>query len=110
MKKDISVFLEHILNEIGRISDFIKGLSFEDFMNDEKTKYAVVRAIEVIGEAVKNLPLSVRSENSNVPWEDIVGMRDKLMHQYFGIDYKKVWAVIEKDLPELKVNIKKLLV
>ena len=109
MTKDITVFLRHILDSIESIEMFVEGLSEDEFMKDMKSKYAVVRAIEIIGEAIKNMPASYRNENPDIPWKDIAGMRDKLMHHYFGIDYKKVWKVIEKDLPELKRNIKKLL-
>lgn len=109
MNKDVTVFLRHILDAINNIELFVVGLSEDDFMDDEKSKYAVVRAIEVIGEAVKNIPSNYRNNHPNIPWKDIAGMRDKLMHQYFGVDYVKVWAVIEKDIPELKKNIVQLL-
>lgn len=108
MKKDSTLFVKHVRDEISKIESFIKNSSKEDFMKDEKLKYAVVRGLEIIGEAVKNIPESVKAKYSKVPWKDIAGMRDKLMHHYFGVDYEKVWKVVEEDLPALKEEMEKI--
>ncbi len=85
MKRTYSDYLSDILINIKRIEGFTKGMSFEKFASDEKTTYAVIRALEIIGEAVKNLPVSLKSKYQKVPWKQMAGMRDRLMHAYFGV-------------------------
>ena len=80
MKREISDFIKDILDAIDDIEEFIEGLDFDAFQKDKKTIYSVIRAIEIIGEASKNIPDSVRKENPNIPWKLIAGMRDKLIH------------------------------
>jgi len=109
MKKEALVFIKHILESINRIESFIKGVSEESFMNNEEKQSAVVRQLEIIGEAVKNIPLSFRKKYHHTPWSKIAGMRDKLMHHYFGVNLKIVWKVVKDDIPGLKENIKEIL-
>jgi len=109
MKKDPKIFLKHILESIEEIEGFIKEISEEEFSRDVKTQDAVVRRIEVIGEAVKNLPLAFRKKYSEVEWREIAGTRDKLIHHYFGIEMSIVWATCKKDLPKLKKQVSKIL-
>lgn len=109
MIKDATIFLEDILENIDLIETFTKGKNKETFRTDIKTQYSVIRAIEIIGEATKNLPRDLTDKHPNIPWKDIAGMRDKLIHAYFGIDYIRVWNVVKDDLPDLKKNIKTII-
>ena len=104
--KDPLIFLEHILENISDIEKFSKGKDKEILKNDIMRQKAIIRSIEVIGEAVRNLPVSFTKDNPEVPWSNIIGMKNKLTHHYFGIDFDIVWKVIEKDIPDLKKKIK----
>ena len=108
MKKDPLIFIEHILESIKNIEDFMQGVSKSYFLNNKEKQSAVIREIEIIGEAAKNIPASFRRKNANIPWKDIAGMRDKLMHHYFGVDLETVWKVVKEDLIELKKNIQQI--
>ena len=109
MKRSTKEFLLDIDQNIERAIDFVKDLDFDQFCQDQKTLYAVVRAIEIIGEAVKNIPDEIREQYPEVPWSAVAKMRDKLAHQYFGINVKVVWDTVQNDLAELKPLIEKIL-
>ena len=109
MKKDNLVFLKHILDCIDKIEEFTNRISEDDFMKSVQIQDAVIRRLEIIGEATKNLSADFRKKHSNIPWEQMARMRDKLIHGYFGVDLMTVWEVVEEDLPELKKKINKLL-
>ena len=109
IKKDPLVFIKHIRDSINEIDSFTKNVSKEKFMSNNEKQNAVIRSLEVIGEAVKNLPISFRNKYPNVPWSKIAGMRDKIIHHYFGVDLETVWNVIKKDLPVLEEEIIKIL-
>ena len=102
MKRDYHLFIKDLLECINKIEDFIGKMSFDEFMKDEKTKSAVVREIEVMGEAVKNMPSSIREGYKDIPWNQMAKTRDKIIHFYFGVDYEIVWRVIRERLPEIK--------
>jgi len=108
MKRDYKLFVKDILESIDKIESFVGGMSFEEFMKDEKTKSAVVREIEVIGEATKNIPEEIRKRYKDLPWKDMARMRDKIIHSYFGIYYETVWKVIKERLPQIKPLIEKI--
>jgi len=108
MKKESLIFIEHILENINEIESFIKGISEKSFLENKEKQYAVIRAIEVIGEAVKNVPNSFRKEHPEIQWTKIAGMRDKLMHHYFGINLNTIWRVIKDDIPKLKEDVQKI--
>ncbi|MCK4764107.1 MAG: DUF86 domain-containing protein [Candidatus Aminicenantes bacterium] len=102
-------YLNDINVSIEEIQEFTSNMSYKDFFLDRKTSHAVVRCFEIIGEAVKNLPVEIKSKYPEVPWREIAGMRDKMAHEYFGIDLKIVWQTIGEDLPSFKSSIKELI-
>ena len=101
--------MEDIFKSIENIENFSKGISEKSFMNDELRQSAIVRQIEIIWEAIKNLPEDFRKKYPKIKWKEIAGTRDIIIHAYFGIDFEKVWEVVKKDLPVLKKNIKDIL-
>ncbi len=107
--RDYRDFLHDILEAIEDIDSFIDDLSYEDFVNDRKTLNAVMRSIEVIGEAAKNIPDQIKAEYKDVPWKRMTGMRDKLIHGYFGVDTKTLYRTVKEDIPPLKAPIQKIL-
>ncbi len=112
MKKDINIFLEHILESINLIEEYVRDKKKSDFLQSKQLQDSIMRRIEIIGEAIKNIPDDFKEKNNKIPWKQITGMRDILIHQYFGIDLNLTWEVIEKDLPKLKkqiISIKKVL-
>ncbi len=109
MSKDDKVYLNHILDSIAKIEDFTEQIDEKDFKDNELVQSAVIRHIEIIGEAAKHLSKETRNEHTDIPWKDISGMRDKLIHGYFGVDIDAVWDTIQNDIPELKSAIKKIL-
>lgn len=105
MTKDLYIYLEHILESINLIDDYTKGKTQANFLNTPQLQDAVIRRIEIIGEAVKNIPEEFKKKYPDIPWRAISGMRDVLIHEYFGIDLKLTWRVVEFKIPELKTNI-----
>ena len=102
-------YLRHILQECDFLIDNSQQIEFEDFVRNPVLKRAFIRSLEIIGEAVRNLPERFRKEHPFVPWKEIAGMRNKLIHEYFGVNYKVVWKTVKKDIPELREQIKKIL-
>lgn len=109
MKRDYKLFLKDILDAIEKIEEFVSGMSYQEFIEDDKTMSAVIRKFEIIGEATKNLPDEIKEKYTELPWKEMAGMRDRLIHAYFGIDTKLVWDTIHMQLPKLKPKIKKIL-
>jgi len=109
MKKNEKIFFRHILEAIERIEEFTKDFSKEEFMKSVKTQDAVIRRLEIIGEAAGNISNKIKNKYEEIPWKKIIGMRNILIHHYFGVDLDTVWVVIKKDLPKLKQKIKKIL-
>jgi uncharacterized protein with HEPN domain len=99
--RDISDYIEDILNAIAEVSEFTKGMTFESFLTDKKTANAVIRSLEVLGEATKHIPETFRKKYPDIPWSKMAGMRDVLIHDYMGVDLKTVWKVSIERLPEL---------
>lgn len=107
--RDYRLYLEDIFEALTRIEKYVSGLSFKEFSKDTKTIDAVVRNFEVIGEASKQIPDSMRDKYQEVPWKDMSGMRDILIHKYFEIALDVVWKTITERLPPLRISIKKIL-
>ncbi len=105
MKKDGKIFLTHILDSIKLIEEYVDGKIKTDFLKSKQLQDSVIRRIEIIGEAIKNIPLDIKKNYNQIPWKEITGMRDILIHQYFGVDLDLTWQVIVKDLPRLKSQI-----
>jgi uncharacterized protein with HEPN domain len=103
--KDDSVFLNHILDAINQIEEYTEYLTFEEFLEKRLVQDAVIRQLEIIGEATKNLSLNTTESYPQIPWKEIAGMRDKLIHVYFGVDLEEVWNTAKRDIPELKTVI-----
>ena len=109
MKKNHFIFVEHILESINNIWDFMKNVGKDGFLKDKEKQSAVIRQIEIIGEVAKNLPDSFKKKYPQIPWQKISGARDKLIHHYFGVDLDAVWDIVKEDLPFLKSQIEKIL-
>ena len=109
MKKDPVIFIKHILESIKNIESFSLGLSKSEFEENRMKQSAIIRELEIIGEAAKNLPVEFTAKHPHVEWNRIAGTRDKLAHHYFGVDLNVIWDIIKYDLPELKTKVQKIL-
>ena len=103
-----SLYIKDILAAIASIENFITSMDYESFHDDDKTLSAVIRKLEIIGEAVKQLPDEIRQSYPEIPWKQVAGMRDKLIHSYFGVDAHMVWQTIMNRLPALKKTLQNL--
>jgi uncharacterized protein with HEPN domain len=106
--RDDKVYLEHILESIDYIASFVT-VGKAEFFNSRLIQDAVIRNLEIIGEAVKNLSSTIRAQHQDIPWREMAGLRDILIHEYFGVDLHTVWGVVEKELPRLKPAIQAIL-
>jgi uncharacterized protein with HEPN domain len=102
-------FLQDMVNYADDAISFVATMNFATFQQDKRTTYAVIRAVEVIGEASKNIPQTLKDQYPHVPWRSIAGMRDKVIHQYFGVDLQVLWDTVQQDLPPLKTAIAQVL-
>jgi len=108
MKRELRLFIEDILESIKLIEKYLGSSSKEDLNNNQKLKDSIIRRLEIIGEAVKNIPEDFRKKYPNVPWKKIAGLRDIIIHSYFNINLDITWEIIKKDLPDLKAKIQKI--
>jgi len=109
MRPDDKIRLQHILDESQEALHFVANLTFEAFQEDSKTVHAVIRSIEVIGEAAAKISPEYKASQPSIPWEQIVGMRNHLIHVYFDVDYETVWKTVKNDIPMLMDMVKRLL-
>lgn len=108
-RRDYRMYLQDIFECIERVEEYISGLSYEEFAGDQKTVDAVLRNIEIVGEATKHIPDHMRNEYPDVPWRKMAGMRDKVIHGYFNVIYTIVWETATHDLPSVKSKIREIL-
>ncbi|HEX2984309.1 MAG TPA: DUF86 domain-containing protein [Ignavibacteriales bacterium] len=109
MKKTSADFIEDMLESIRKGIFFISGMTFSDFINDDKTQYALIRAIEVIGEASAKISDDIKSHYPEIPWKEMSGMRNKLVHDYFGVNSEVVWKTAVEDLPKLERQVEQII-
>lgn len=108
-EKNIMLYIEDILESIDKIEEYIGEIKKENFYRNTQLQDSVLRRLEIIGEATKNIPFAFRNKHVIVPWKRMAGMRDVLIHEYFGVNLKRVWRVAKKDLPRLKKEILKII-
>ncbi|MEN8265323.1 MAG: DUF86 domain-containing protein [Nitrospirota bacterium] len=108
MAREYSDYIEDILIAMDKASSFIEGINFDDFKSDDKTIFAVVRAIEIIGEATKHIPEDARQKYSEIPWKEMAGMRDVLIHDYISVDVETVWLTANNKIPQIRPLIDKM--
>lgn len=109
MKRDVAMYIRDILENMELARDFVKDMNYEGFVADLKTNHAVIRCIEVMGEAAKHVPEDTREKYPEIPWKDIAGMRDRIIHLYFRVSLEKVWLVLKEDIPKIKPLMQKVL-
>lgn len=108
-KREYTDYLWDIVGAIEKVERFTEGMDLKQFSADDKTVFAVTKALEVIGEAVRKIPSAVRKQNPEIPWREIAGIRDKLVHEYFGVNLVVVWKTVQQDIPILKPLISNIL-
>lgn len=108
MKRDVNLFIQDILQNIKDIESFSSGVTMNKFIHNKLIQNAIIRSLEIIGESAKNIPDSFRIKYPKIPWKEISGFRDILIHSYFGVSMERVWNIIKKDLPNLKKEIEKI--
>lgn len=109
MKKADAAYLKHIRDAISRIEEYTKAVGYNHFIRNNLIQDGVIRQLEIIGEATKRLSTKFKNKYRHIPWKDIAGMRDKLIHDYLGVDIEAVWDTVKKDIPVLKKEVKKIL-
>ncbi|HWS59371.1 MAG TPA: DUF86 domain-containing protein [Flavobacterium sp.] len=109
MSKDPKEYIKHIYDECSYIISVTENLVFEDFLDDETLKRAVVRSLEIIGEATKKIPTDFKDKWSTIQWKNMAGMRDRLIHDYMGVNYSIVWDVMKNKVPEMQQQISNFL-
>jgi len=107
-KRSLELLVEDIWESIEKIERYTEGMTRESFQNDEKTTDAVVRNLEIIGEAAGRLPEDFVDRNPEIEWSKIVGLRNRIVHEYFGVDLQIIWQILKKDLPAFKVSLKNI--
>ncbi len=109
MKRKVSLYLRDVVENMWDAEEFVRDMPREHFENDKKTIYAVLRAVEVIGEATKHVPAGIRERYPAIPWKEMAGMRDKLIHDYIGVDVEIVWLAVKERIPSIRPLIEQVL-
>ncbi len=109
MKKDDSVYLRHIIDAFMQIEHYMDGVSHEEFFNNKLLQDGVIRQLEVTGEAARNLSDDLRNEYPQVPWRQMIGLRNRMIHAYFNVDLQIIWEIVRGDLPDLKRETESIL-
>lgn len=110
MSHEFLDFVEDILDGMNKAEELLEGVSYSQFENDYRINFAVVRALEIIGEAAKRLPEELRRSYSDIPWKGMAGMRDRIIHGYDNVDLQIVWDVVRRDIPDIKPKIERILI
>ncbi|MFB3894712.1 MAG: DUF86 domain-containing protein [bacterium] len=106
--RDLLVYIEDIIDCINRIKEYTHALTIEAFLDNQQVQDAVIRRLEIIGEAVKNVPEEVRIKYPDIPWKEISGLRDILIHEYSGVNIERTWKVVQEDIPDLEKKIQQV--
>ena len=109
MKKDDSIYLRHIIDAFVQIEDYMDGVSHDEFFSDKLLQDGVIRQLEIMGEAARNVSEDLRSENPQIPWRQMIGLRNRMIHAYFNVNLQIIWEIIQGDLPNLKRETKRIL-
>ncbi len=109
MTRDHMLSLSDIVENMEKARRFIGDMSYDEFVTNEMTCYAVIRCLEIIGEAVKNVPQEIRARRLEVSWKDLAGLRDKCIHLYLGINHRRIWQVVKEDIPKYLTPIQTLI-
>jgi uncharacterized protein with HEPN domain len=109
MKRDVRIYLNDVLESIVRIEEYLAEITKEGFFKDSRTQDAVLRRLEIIGEAAKNVPQGFRDEHPQIPWKRLAGMRDVLIHAYFGVNLERIWKVVKEDIQDLRDRMRDII-
>ena len=108
MSKEPIIFIEHIIENISDIENFSKDINKEDFLKNKEKQNAIIRSLEIVGEAIKNIPLNIKIKYKEVPWREIAGTRDIISHHYFGVDLELIWKIVKENLSSLKKQMQEI--
>ena len=108
-KREYVGYLRDILDTAQKARRFVEGVDFDSFVANDEKVFAVMQALQIIGEAAKKVPKSARERYTDVPWRDVAGMRDKLIHDYFSVNLRRLWQTVQDDLPALQATIERML-
>jgi uncharacterized protein with HEPN domain len=109
MSKEFLDYVEDVIKAMNDALAFVERMDYVDFQKDVKSVYAVIRALEIMGEAVKKIPAPIKTRYPQIPWKEMAGMRDKVIHAYSGVDLKRVWSTVNSDIPDLKPLFEQIL-
>lgn len=109
MKKDDSIYLRHIIDAFMQIEDYMDGVSHDEFFSDKLRQDGVIRQLEIMGEAARNVSEDLRNEYPQIPWRQMIGLRNRMIHAYFNVNLQIVWEIVQGDIPDLKRETNRIL-